>query len=400
VVFALEEILGTAQRGLLGGAIIASVAAAVVQRMFLGGKPLLAAPSANWTDLRELIGFAAVGILAGTVSGGSIPLMRHWRKLLAEKVPHWPSRVAIAGAFVGLVGIVSPNVFGVGYETVSDWLHGGGTLESTSLAFATKTIAMIVAVSAGMIGGTFAPSLFIGAALGGAVGHAAALWLPVEPGAYALVGMGAFFAGLLRNPIASVLFVMELTQGYELILPCMLAIALSISISRQIAPLNLVEHQMREEGFLEEEKTESDPTYFLPVWQVMTRDPISVRSDMTLDEVLEFLAGRRHSVYPVVGENDALEGILAGSAIASAIRSGSLHRLVSDVATPPDYVARSDQRVQEILREMADLDVRRCPVVAPDGTERLVGVLTPTDLLLARMRHVEEVQSTKFSAFD
>ncbi|HUO83819.1 MAG TPA: chloride channel protein [Thermoanaerobaculia bacterium] len=393
VVFALEEILGTARRGVLGGAIVASVAAAVVERLMLGGQPLLAAPSARWVDVRELIGFALVGIIAGIVSGSSIPLMRRWRRTLAEKIPAWPLRAAAAGAAIGAIGIVSPLIFGVGYGTVTEWLHGGGSLQESSIAFAVKTIAVIIAISAGLIGGTFAPSLFIGAALGSAVGHGFAFILPdatINPGAYALVGMGAFFAGLLRNPIASVLIVIELTQDYGLILPLMLGVALSISISRRISRFNLVEHQMRDEGYLEEGPEDpSDPTLRMRVSEVMSSNPVTVTSGSTLLDAARQIAGTRHHLYPIVDGQGHLQSLLPRDAIDEAARDGIVDRLVDDVAGDALYTAREDDRLREVLPALARFRIHRCPVVAADGSRRVVGMLTPRDLLQARLKRLE-----------
>ncbi len=402
VVFALEEVLGTAQRGVLGGAIVASVAAAVVERFFLGGKALLAAPPVAWHDTRELIGFALVGLISGAVSGGSIPVMRHWRARLPQIIPSWPARAALGGAIIGVLGLISPVIFGVGYGEITQWLYGGGSLQQASVAFVIKTLAVIVAVSVGIIGGTFAPSLFIGAALGSAVGHAAMLILPdahISPGAYALVGMGAFFAGLLRNPIASVLIVIELTRDYELILPLMLAIALSISISRRISRLSMVEHQMRDEGYFEEEEREHvDPTSGLPVSEVMSRTPVTVREGMTLLEAARAVAGSQHHHYPVVDDQGFLKAILSREAIEEAARDGNLDRMVEDVAGEPLYVANATDRVHEVIQKMASNGIHRCTVVASADVRKVVGMVTPTDLLRARLKRLSTTEET--SGFD
>src|SRR5581483_6921297 len=196
VVFALEEVFGSADRGLLGGVIVGAVSAAVVERSLLGGRPLLAAPLATWGDARELLGFALIGILAGIVSGYAITVTHHLKRWWIALMPSASLRAASAGLLIGGIGLVSPSILGVGYGSVSQWLHGGGTAEQTIVAFGAKTIAFVIALSAGVIGGTFAPSLFMGAALGAAIGHVAGRTFPgVDPGAYALLGMGSFFAG-------------------------------------------------------------------------------------------------------------------------------------------------------------------------------------------------------------
>src|SRR4051812_9056648 len=127
VVFALEEVVGTADRGLLGGVLVGAVAAAVVERLLLGGRALLAAPTATWNDSRELIGFAIVGTLGGLVSGFAIASIHRLKRIWARAMPSVPLRVALAGLLIGAGGLIEPRALGVGYESVSFWLHGGGT---------------------------------------------------------------------------------------------------------------------------------------------------------------------------------------------------------------------------------------------------------------------------------
>jgi chloride channel protein, CIC family len=254
VVFALEEVIGTAEREILGGILVGSVSAAVVERMLLGGQPLLAAPFSTWSDPRELLGFALLGVIAGLVSGAAIAAAHRLKVLWAGAMPSMIRRAALAGLLIGALGLAAPQILGVGYESVAHWLRGGGTLPESGLALALKLVAFTIAVSGGIIGGTFAPSLFIGTALGATIGLGANALFPaahIDPKAYAIVGMGAFFAGLLRSPIAAVLIVFELTRDYELILPLMLAVSLALALSRWMSRLSMVEQQMVDEGYEE-----------------------------------------------------------------------------------------------------------------------------------------------------
>ena len=235
VVFALEEVFGSADRGLLGGALVGSVAAAVVERTLLGGASVLAAPAATLGDPRDLIGFALVGVIAGLVSGYAIALQHRLKRTWLRVLPNSVARAAVAGVMIGAIGLFEPSILSVGYDSVSLWLHGGGTATGTAIAFALKTIAFVIAVSAGVLGGTFAPSLFMGAALGASIGHSAHYFFPAaDSRAFAMVGMGSFFAGLLRSPIAAVLIVVELTRDYDLIIPLMLGVPLAVAVSRRI----------------------------------------------------------------------------------------------------------------------------------------------------------------------
>src|SRR4051812_6814674 len=145
VVFALEEVFGSADRGLLGGVLVGAVAAAVVEKSLLGGQPLLAAPSSTWTDPRELVGFALVGVIAGLTSGASIAAAHRLKRAWAMRVRSEVLRASMAGLAVGVAGLLAPSILGVGYDSVSFWLHGGGTTQATATAFAIKTVAFIIA---------------------------------------------------------------------------------------------------------------------------------------------------------------------------------------------------------------------------------------------------------------
>ncbi|MEA2236498.1 MAG: chloride channel protein family [Thermoanaerobaculia bacterium] len=384
VVFAMEEVMGTASRDLLGGTIVAAVAAAVVERLMLGGKPILPVSPASWSDLRELIGFAAAGVVAGITGGVAIRTIWRLRRVIAGLVPRAPIRAALGGTIVGAIGVFIPRVLGVGYETTSLFLHGGAKLSETTVAFGGKIAAFVAALSCGMIGGTFAPSLFIGAALGGSIGHAAALVLPhahVDPGAYALIGMGAFFAAFLRCPVSAVLIVFETTGDYGLVLPVMLAVAIATSLSRRITPHSLTELQMHEEGFREPVEA-NDPLAGLTAAEVMASGIITVRADFSMLDAARRISGSRHRAYPVINEDGKLLGVLPSTAVDEAARSGTMEEPIAAHVQPNPIVANASDDMLDLIRQMAHAAVDRCPVI--DDAGRVVGFISPADILRRR----------------
>jgi len=378
VVFALEEVMGNASRGLLGGTIVAAVSAAVVERLLLGGKPLLSAPTGTWSHLRELLGFAAAGVVAGAVSGGAVHAATFLRRLLAHIRP--ALRAALGGAAIGAIGLFVPVIFSVGYDTTSLFLHG--RVENAATAFIGKVVAFIIALGCGILGGVFAPSLFIGAALGATIGrlaHAA------DPGSYALVGMGAFFGGLLRCPISAVLIVVEVTGDYGLILPLMLAVALSTTISRAIAHENLTERQMLAEGY--RESAADDPLAGLAVADVMTPNVVALPAELTLLDAARRVAGTHHRYYPVVNEQGKFIGILPSQAIDTAARDNALEQPLAAHVQPWKVVARTTDDMRDVIRKLAKEGIDRCPVV--DAGDRVAGFVSPADVVRVRMRSME-----------
>lgn len=388
VVFALEEVIGTSQRGILGGVLVGSVAAAVVERMLLGGRPLLAAPFSTWTDPREMIGFATVGVIAGLTSGLAIKVAHRLKRRWSAAMPSMVLRAALAGLLIGAAGLLAPEILGVGYDSVSFWLHGGSTAANTGLAFGIKLLAFVIAISAGIIGGTFAPSLFIGTALGAAIGHGAhGLFpdVPIDPKAYAIIGMGSFFAGLMRSPIAAVLIVVELTRDYELILPLMLGVSLAVAISRRISKLSVVEQQMVDEGYVEEHGA-NDPLARVRAGEAMTREVISIPDHASVAEAAQRVMGTRFVFYPVVTEGGKLEGIVSHAAIDAAARDARPDESIHGLIQEPRLVAAANELVIDVVHQMQLRGVDRCPVVDGMETRRVIGFLSPSDILRIRLQ--------------
>lgn len=402
VVFALEEVLGTTSRGVLGGTIVAAVAAAVVQRFLLGGEHVLATHPASWTHLWELAAFAVVGIVCGLASAAMIPAIGRLRRILERAIPSIVTRAAMAGAMVGVIGLLAPSTLSVGYEATSFYLHGGGSLLRALTDFGGKAVGFVIALASGLLGGIFAPSLFMGASLGAAIGHAAQLVSPdglisTEP--YAFVGMGALFAGLLRCPISSVLIVVELTGNYDLILPLMLATALSTALSRKIAPLSLTERQLRAEGYREEHAVPHDPLASMTVRDVMTPNPLSAIDSMTFGEVAEAFGNARHRVYPVVNEDRKLIGMLQADDIRTAMREERGSDAIRPFIRVLPLAVRPEEELRSAIQLMSKAGLDRCPVA--DEDEHLVGFVAPEDILRARIAKLDDsgVREREFELF-
>jgi CIC family chloride channel protein len=389
VVFALEEVIGTSQRGLLGGVLLGSVAAAVVERVLLGGRPMLAAPFSTWTDVRELAGFAVLGLAAGATSGLAISVAHRLKRRWSAVMPSMVLRAALAGLLIGGAGILAPDIFGVGYESVSYWLHGGGSATGTAIIFAVKLLAFTIAISGGVLGGTFAPSLFIGSALGAAIGHGTQGMFPamhIDPKAYAIVGMGSVFAGMMRSPIAAVLIVVELTRDYELIVPLMLGVSLAVAVSRRISRLSVVEQQMVDEGWVEEHAA-NDPLARVRVNQAMTRDPVVIPGEASVADAARLMSGTRHTFFPVIGGQGRLAGVVSRGSIDEAMGSDRTEQSVAALTEEPRLIATADDLVIDIVQRMHESGVDRCPVIESDRSPRVVGFLSPSDILRIRMRH-------------
>ena len=243
VLFALEEIIGDMNAPLLGSTVVASVASVVVARSILGNDPLFAVPAYDLQHPAELLAFAMLGVVGGFISvgfcKGLLRLRAGFLRLPARTRVLHP---ALGGIVIGVVLTAVPQVMGVGYEYVDLALNGGLVFQTLVLLCVVKIGATIVSYASGNAGGVFAPTLYIGAMAGGAIGTAVQMVAPFPTagaGAYALVGMGALFAGIIRAPMTSVFMIFEITQDYQILVPLMLANLLSFVISRryQATPL-------------------------------------------------------------------------------------------------------------------------------------------------------------------
>jgi CIC family chloride channel protein len=240
VLFALEEIIGDMNARLIGSAVAASVASVIVARSILGNEPLFHVPPYELMHPAEIGAYAVLGIVGGLVSVVFSRSLLHWRSVWLRL----PARTrivqpAVGGVLIGALLVWEPAVAGVGYEYVDQALNGEMLFPAMLMLGALKIVATITSYVSGNAGGIFAPTLFIGAMTGGAVGYLVNTYAPfatAAAGAYALVGMGAVFAGVVRAPMTSVFMIFELTQDYEILVPLMVANMLSLLISRRLQP--------------------------------------------------------------------------------------------------------------------------------------------------------------------
>src|SRR5712691_7744987 len=238
VLFSLEEIMGDLHAPVMGAVVLASATAWMVLRVFLGGHPLFKVPQYQLVHPAEFAVYAVLGVAGGLVSVAFTKLLLGIRArfLRFPQNTLWFQPVA-GGLLVGLMGWFVPQVMGVGYGYVGDALNGRMAFNLMLLLAVLKLLAVTTSYASGNAGGIFGPSLFIGAMLGGSVGTLAHHLLPsytATPGAYALVGMGAVFAGIVRAPMTSVLMIFEMTQDYAVIVPLMIANLVSLFIASRL----------------------------------------------------------------------------------------------------------------------------------------------------------------------
>jgi chloride channel protein, CIC family len=253
VLFVIEEVIGRWSAGILGSVVLSAISSVVVMRWFLGSEPLFRIPAVEMTQPLELIAYSILGIVGGVASvvfASGIGIFRP----AAKALPRWTQYLqpAIAGLLIGIIAVLgAPQVMGAGYEYIDQAMHGQFTWQFLAILAGLKILATMLSFVSGTPGGMFAPTLFIGAMLGGAVGGAERYLLPnltISPGTYALVGMGVLFAGFLRAPMTSVFMVLEVSGNYSIIVPVIVANTFAYVISRSLQPIPIFDLLTRQDG--------------------------------------------------------------------------------------------------------------------------------------------------------
>ena len=265
VIFVIEEVIGKWSAGVLGAIVLAAVSSVVVVRGFLGSEPLFHIPVYRLVHPTEFIAYAILGVIGGVSSLALVKLISRFRPQL-KALPEWTQYLqpALAGLAIGIIGLRLPQVMGAGYNYIDEAMHGEFTWQMLAILGAVKIIATTLSFVSGTPGGMFAPSLFIGAMMGGAVGGVEHHFFPglgITTGAYALVGMGTMFAAFLRVPMTSVFMVLEVSGNYSIILPVMVSNTIAYLISRKFQPTGLFDMLSRQDGVelpsMEEQREES-----------------------------------------------------------------------------------------------------------------------------------------------
>jgi chloride channel protein, CIC family len=292
VLFVIEEVIGRWTAGILGSVVLSAVSSVVVMRWFLGSESLFRIPAVELKRPSELLAYAVLGVVGGLASVAFASGIATFRPL-CKSLPKWTQYLqpAIAGLLIGVIAILgAPQVMGAGYEYIDQAMHGQFTWEFLAILAGLKILATLLSFSSGTPGGMFAPTLFIGAMLGAAVGgvqHAFLPHLTGSAGTYALVGMGVLFAGFLRAPMTSVFMVLEVSGNYSIIVPVLVANTFAYLISRALQPTAIFDLLTRQDGLelpsMEEQREEG----ILHVEDAMQRPEQPVLdAEETLNEAL------------------------------------------------------------------------------------------------------------------
>ncbi len=379
VFFAMELILRQWATESFGMVVVSSVTASIISRTVVGDDPFLRLPPFRVDHLVQFPLFALLGLVGGLAGVGfsrSLYLIEDFCDW-AWRGPEW-LRPAVGGVLLGGVLLVLPQTYGVGYPVLGRAVDGTYALGFLAVMLIGKVVACSLTIGIGGSGGVFAPSLFCGAMVGAMFGEIVHLVAPNaggSVGAYALVGMGAVFAGAARAPITAVVMLFELTGEYTIILPLMLAIVLATGISHLVSRDTIYTRKLLRRGIDLDEPADAALAR-TPLSEVMSTVPAPIPSDTPLREVAALFAASGASSLPVVDTDQRYLGVLNAHEIMDAVAAGEDTDLAS-LCTPVTPVA-ADAHLDLALR-LLDRGADAVPVI--DTTDVLVGWIRHSDVL-------------------
>jgi len=398
VIFAIELILFEFKTRSFIPLVISSVIATIISRAFLGAAPafLLPEPAFSFVSPFELIFYLLLGLIAGITAVFFIHMLYGVENLF-DRIKIKPYfKPVIGGLTVGIIALFLPQIFGVGYGSVSAVLNeqmlrvGIGSIFVLAMFFLVLCIAKIFAsaltLGSGGSGGIFSPSLFIGAMIGGAFGVIVHSFYPditASYGAYALVGMAAVFAGASRGTLTAIIIVFEMTTDYFIILPLMFACVVSDAVSSLMSKETIYTMKLARRGVSISHDMEVEVLSSMYVKDAMVKKVITVHEDTAIGELAHLIQVTEHMGYPVIDHEDNLVGIITNHDIHNAIGEGKYTLKVKELESKRLVVVHPEDTLEVAMNQMVIRDISHVPVVDPKNPKRLVGFITKGDVLKA-----------------
>lgn len=387
VLFVLEEVIGDVNTPLLGSTIVAAVVAVIVARSVLGGEPLFRVPAYSLGGGSELLVFAVLGVIGGAASAGFTSGMAALRLRLGRVPSKYRFWLPAAGsAVVGLCALAYPQVLSVGYNYVNDVLNGRMGLSTMFWLAVLKIVATAACVAFGNVGGMFAPSLFMGAMLGGALGSFAHILFPAsrlsDVGAYALIGMGTMFAGVNRTPMTSIFMIFEVTQDYNLIMPLMVANILAYAVAGRLQSEGIYEIMAEQDGIHLPSGKTRDVLRKLTNSDALPPSYVFFDAGESVQQVLPRVQGMEQSAFPVLSGGNFI-GLISTKVLTREMAEHRPQTRVGDLAEwTSGLVVFPDESMEDSLRKLGK-GAPMLAVVSRLNSHQLLGVLTTPDIMNA-----------------
>jgi chloride channel protein, CIC family len=370
---------------------LASGTAAALRPFVLGHGALFPLAGAATVDLATIAACVPIGLAAGLLSAALTWAVYAAEDLFARLPFHWMWWPALGGLAIGLGGMFEPRALGVGYDVIARILDGSMAPVALVRLLLVKGAIWSLALGSGTSGGVLAPLLMMGAAAGLLLG-------PILPHGghvlWPLVGLGAILAGTMRCPLTGIVFALELSQRVDALLPLLVAAATAYAFTVLLMPRSILTEKVSRRGHHLTREYGIDPLESLLVAQIATTPAVTVPATLTLGELesrfFDLRDGRRHQGYPVVDARERLVGVVTRSELLDLPPREELGRIpVATLLGRDPVVAFDDETCRAAADRMATEGVGRLPVVRRAAPHHVIGILTRSDLLKARTRHLE-----------
>ncbi len=404
--FGIEVIAGGIAGFSIIPVILASVIATAIAGSILGSSLSFDAPQFMMGNYFELFFYLILGLAFGLIS---VVWSRGFYKVedILERVKISPYvLIVIGGLMVGTLGVLSlfiseqtgsygvynhneiffPPTMAVGYPIINATFMGLLVLGALLAFGILKALATSITLGAGGSGGVFAPTLYIGATLGGAFGIGFSLLFPdiiTQPMAFALVGMAALFAGAGRAPITCIIMTMEMTGDYNMILPLMIAVSTSYIVSMSIEEESIYSFKLARRGINISQSRYISALKEISVKEVMTTKPTILKPEMTVDEVLAVVDATQHTKFPVVDDDGRIVGILLTEVLFHPDEQEKEKKTVKDLMSTDFLHLNPNCPMDSVVTSMLDRLEGHAVIVDPADPNTMIGFITKADVLKA-----------------
>lgn len=387
-IFALEIILDEFEITTFSPIIVSAVSATAISRHYLGDVPAFVLPEYILHSPLEFPLYAVLGFFCAVVAVAfTLFLYRTEDVWDSIKFPEYLKAV-LGGLMMGTMGLVFPQVLGVGYGAIDLALMVKMSGWFMALLVILKIFATSITIGSGGSGGIFAPSLFLGAMAGGCFGTMAHTLFPniaISPGAYAVVGMGAVVAATTHGPLQAILIIFEMTGDYKIILPLMITCIISCLVSRRLSGESIYTFKLIRRGINIKAGKEVNVLKSIPIKEVMNAEVETIPESLSLGKLKDKISKSKYTSFPVVNDKGELTGMFSFFDYHEVLYDENLQELVlaKELATQDVVTVSIEDNLSTALEEISRGDYSLLPVVSPDNPLQMLGVLTRRDIMEA-----------------
>ncbi|HEY8302459.1 MAG TPA: chloride channel protein [Jatrophihabitans sp.] len=378
----------------------AVVVATAVRHPLLGTGALFPSSGSLHIDNGTYLLCLVSGIAAGLLALVATALVYAAEDAFHRLPIHWMWWPAIGGVVIGIGGLIVPQALGVGYNVIGSELDGTIGLGLVCGILVVKTLIWSLSLGSGTSGGVLAPMFMVGGALGTVEAH---VFPTVGPGFWALVGLAGVLGGVMRSPFTGVVFALELTHRWDALLPLIIGASTAYAVSVLVLRRSVLTEKIARRGYHLSREYDVDPLEILFAGEVMDTDVLTFDDHVPVTQALERVSGispatvtaRRQMLYPVVDRTGAMCGVVTRTQLETATHHGRGERPVADLAHPNPVVAHPDDTLRAVVSAMAAHAVDRMPVTARDDHDHVLGMVSITMLLAARVRDLREARESE-----